>query len=291
MDGQQGHMMLSAAAPEAAKDAAPLVVPRDPARHRQGAAVDRRAEIRRWVIAIALTILCYAVIVVSFLLSYLSWPDPPASPPKAITVTMVVEPPPPPPAKAPPRPPEEKPAYRESGKDSVTTAPPPAEARAPEVKAPDAAPPPQPVAPTAPQAIPRKPRQAPAHSPTEKQAAVAQAPHPALPQTVLMRPGEKDQRGDPYLNTLMGLIERHRFYPELARPSGLEGAPVYVMSLDDSGKLIRLGLLKSSGALVIDQAGARMIQEASPFPPPPPQYLHGPSLSIEVTLPIYQPPG
>ena len=45
---------------------APLAVPADPALRQRGAIIDRRREIRRWTIAIALTVFCYAAIVLSF---------------------------------------------------------------------------------------------------------------------------------------------------------------------------------------------------------------------------------
>jgi len=79
--------------------------------------------------------------------------------------------------------------------------------------------------------------------------------------------------GDPYLNTLRDEILRNRVYPPAARSAGLSGTAQYAMLLDRQGRLIRVRLLRSSGADILDKAGIEMIERSAPFHPLPPEII------------------
>ena len=89
--------------------------------------------------------------------------------------------------------------------------------------------------------------------------------------------------GDPYLNKLRAEIERHRTYPPAARALGLEGTAQYVMLIDRQGRLMRVTLLHSSGADILDKTGIEMIERSAPFAPLPPEFV-GEQLKLVLTL-------
>jgi TonB family protein len=232
-------------------------------------------------------------------------------PPDVVPVKIVFAPPPPPPPPPPPAaPPAAKPsaplAYRESGADQRTTAPPPAEETAPEPAAPpppapeQAKPEPQPPAPP-----PEKPTPAPQEpasaqenpkpppqkqvarlEPQKKAAERPRAPHATALRHLNVQPGERLETGDPYLNELHALIERHRVYPRIIGPFGLpvDGTAVYDVALDRSGKIIAMKLERSSGVAGLDQAVENMIRSALPFPPLPSDYPDQVGIVVSIRL-------
>jgi periplasmic protein TonB len=241
----------------------------------------------------------------------ISWLHPAALPrePAVIPVQVVFAPPPAPPPPPPvPAAPVPKPAaslaYRESGPDQRTTAPPPAETPAPE----PATPPPPTLASTpaekeAPPPPPEKPTPAPEKQaqesakpsphkdvarlePSRKEAETMRAPHQEPPRHLNVEPGERFESGDPYLNQLHALIERHRIYPRVVGPFGLlaEGTAVYDVALDRSGRVISMRLDHSSGVAGIDQAVESMIRSSLPFPPLPDDYPDEVPISIAIRL-------
>jgi protein TonB len=232
--------------------------------------------------------------------------------PNVIPVQVVLAPPapPPPPAPAPtskPAPPSL--AYRQSGPDQRTTAPPPADKAAAEDTAP---PPPAPkvneaekeTAPPPPQEKPPPPEQQPAPQdtakslpnkqvarlePPRKEAERLQAMRVAPQRHLNVEPGERSETGDPYLNQLQALIERHRIYPRVIGPFGLpsEGTAVYDVAVDRSGRILGMRLDHSSGIAGIDQAVESMIRSSLPFPPLPPDYPN--AVNIEVAIRLFPP--
>ena len=239
------------------------------------------------------------------------------APPPAMPVTLVFEPPPkPPPPPAPPKPqapqppPQAQPDYRESGPDTKTTAPPqptepepvkseakPAEEPTPAPREALAVPPPPPapavtpLPPTPPASKPEPPR--PAARPKEEKPpgpqhpplAAPPAPHPP---TRMKNAAQGDQlaSGDPYFNALRAEIEKHRFYPELARPLGLVGTARFDMKIDRTGRIVALRLQESSGTELIDRAAEKMIRDTARFPPPPSD-IPGDFILIWIELPIH----
>ena len=75
--------------------------------------------------------------------------------------------------------------------------------------------------------------------------------------------------GDPYFNRLRDEMEKHRFYPALARGLELSGTVAFEMLIDRSGRLGWVRIRKSSGTDLLDQAVIKMVQDSAPFPPPP----------------------
>lgn len=242
------------------------------------------------------------------------------TPPAAMPVTLVFEPLPKPKPKPEPKPeptpqaaPQSKPAPapsnafdRSSGPEGQTTAPPSEQdtvknEEKPELAAPAPAPPaeiPAPPPPPAPAVVaepptPPKPKSEPprpaARLPDEKPA----PPHPHAntataqhPRTALNRvaPGERRTTGDPYLNAIVGELDRHRYYPELARPLGLTGVARFLVVIDRRGRLIGMQLVQSSGSELLDRAAEKAIRDTLPFPPVPADYPGDP---IEITMGIY----
>jgi TonB family protein len=257
--------------------------------------------------------LLHALVLVWF---YIDWSHPPMLPkePAVIPVQVVVAPPlppppPPPPVAdaAPPKPPQPAPlGYRESGPDQRTTAPPEATTLAPEAAAP---PPPVPEAPKAektapepppekPDAPPEKPAAPPASAkpkpakevarlePPKKEAETPRAPHPAPSHRLNIAPGERVETGDPYLNQLHDLVERHRLFPRVTGQLGLpvEGTAIYDVTIDRAGRMVGdVRLQRSSGTPGIDRAVADMIHNSLPFPPLPSNYPN----EIAITLAIH----
>jgi periplasmic protein TonB len=189
-----------------------------------------------------------------------------------LPVTMVFEPPTARTPTAPPQPPaKSEPVARQSGPDAHTTAPAtppppddakkadaPAEAVAPEPPS-EATPKPQPSRPAA------RPRE---EKPPNPQATARPAPHsPARVKNAA--PGERQASGDPYFNAAVVELEKHRFYPALARPLGLVGVAVFDIRVDRTGRIIGLRLEVSSGAELLDRAAEKMIRDTDRFPPPP----------------------
>jgi periplasmic protein TonB len=268
-----------------------------------------------WLGLLAATLLHLLVLVWLFI----TWSHPPTprQEPEVIPVQVVFAappPPPPPPQPAQAQPPPPAPpaplSYRESGPDQRTTAPPPAETLAPEAATP---PPPAPERPkaekTAPEPPPEKP-DAPAEKsaapesakpkppkdvahlePPKKEAETPRAQRLAPTHQLKVMPGERLETGDPFLNQLHDLIERHRVYPRVMGQFGLpvEGTAIYGMALDRSGRIIDLQLEHSSGAAGIDRAVADMIRNSAPFPPLPANYPT--EIGITVTIRLFPPPS
>ena len=246
---------------------------------------------------------------------YVDWSHPRSLPPEpeVIPVQVVFAPPPPPPPPATAAPPKPKPppeplGYRESGPDQRTSAPPPAEALAPEAAeppppAPETAKPEEKTAPEPPEkpsppdkpaapaesAKPRPPKEVAHLEPPKKEAETPRAPRLAPSRHLTVTPGERVETGDPYLNQLHDLIERHRLFPRVVGQLGLpvEGTAVYDVGVDRSGKVLYMQLQRSSHIDGIDRAVAEMIRNSLPFPPLPPNYPD--EIGITMAIHIFPP--
>jgi TonB family protein len=257
---------------------------------------------------IVVAALLHALVLIWF---FIDWSHPPALPrePEVIPVQVVFAPPPSPPAVVAPPTPPPPPAplgYRESGPDQRTTAPPPAETLAPqaatppppapEIQKPETTPPEPP--PESPTALPEKPA-APAETakpkpskevarlePPKKEAETPRAPRPAPSRRLTIAPGERAETGDPYLNQLHDLIERHRLFPRVIGQLGLpvEGTAVYDVAVDRTGRIMDIRLQRSSGTPGIDHAVADMIRNSLPFPPLPANYPEEVSITVAIHL-------
>jgi TonB family protein len=238
-------------------------------------------------------------------------------PPASMPVTLVFEPPPEPKPEPKPQPkPQPQPTQpqqqaprasfdRSSGPDAESTAPPseqdevkneekPAEAApAPAPPAEDVAPPPPPApALHAEPPVPTKPKPEPPR-PAARPKDEKPLPHPQTNTATALNPrtspqhfapGEKRASGDPYLNAIIAELDKHRYYPDLARPLGLSGVARFVVVISRAGRLVGMQLVQSSGSELLDRAAEKAIRDTLPFPPVPADYPGDP---IEITMGIY----
>jgi protein TonB len=267
-----------------------ILLPADPGFRESRDRATRGGRLRRGAIAAAA--LAHAAVILAVIVH---WPSlfPAAPVERPIPVTLVAElPPPPPPPRAQPTPPPAPPPAQErvSGSDTQTTAPPKAPEKDAEAAAPKPEPPPPVEAPAktaAPQSKPDPVQEA--HPPKPKLATRETAPTQS-PGSVNRAPGERTREGDPYLNRLFALIERHRSYPANAVGSlglRLEGTSVYLIAVRADGALVNTRLERSAGADILDQTALKMIEQAAPFPPPPQSEFPGPGVVLEVTIHLF----
>lgn len=78
---------------------------------------------------------------------------------------------------------------------------------------------------------------------------------------------------DLYNARVMGWLERHRRYPRSAQLRNQQGTVQLEFSLDGDGQVVSWRIVRPSGISALDRETERMIEAASPFPPPPPEIL------------------
>lgn len=76
-----------------------------------------------------------------------------------------------------------------------------------------------------------------------------------------------------YYTHLSQHISGFRFYPPGVH--GLEGESVVAFRVNCSGHLVDMGLSRSSGYPVLDQAALQTVERANPFPLPPQPCVKG----------------
>ncbi|KDM92477.1 energy transducer TonB [Photobacterium galatheae] len=64
-------------------------------------------------------------------------------------------------------------------------------------------------------------------------------------------------------------LERHKKYPRQARRFGHQGVPVIAFTMDRSGHVLAVKLVKSSGTRSLDEEAQAMVKRAEPLPKPP----------------------
>jgi periplasmic protein TonB len=283
----------------AVEDAQPVRVTAEP---RLQPGTEERGPNPSWPAILAATLLYLCFLGLPWLLaSVAGWePQPPENP---VPVKLIFSPPPA--AKPEPVAPEimlPPDHARESGPGTQTTAPAPPPKRqkapaSPRIQGPRAETKPESVqlseksTPNAPGTSPSprvtkpQPRPASARPRPIVAAAAAAAPKPGRGHEFRVV-GPREETGDPYLNAVRDLLERHRFYPPLARSMGLAGEATYLLAIDRSGEQLGLKLIQSSGAEILDHAAWTMITETGRLPPPsipkPGQFL-----VIQITVPVY----
>lgn len=77
-------------------------------------------------------------------------------------------------------------------------------------------------------------------------------------------------------------LKRKRFYPNAARRDRLTGSATVSFTLNASGKVTAVRVVRSSGKKILDEAAIEMVRRASPYPPIPP----GLGSTITVQAPI-----
>lgn len=135
-----------------------------------------------------------------------------------------------------------------------------------------------------PEPLPRV-KPTPSPHPPERNAALSPPPPPAQARSESERRGEGG--GDRYLNAVRRDILRNRIYPPAARSLGLAGTAEYAVLLDRQGRLLRLRLLQSSGADILDKAGKGAIERSAPFGPLPPDIVGD---KVELVVAVHMAP-
>ncbi len=72
-----------------------------------------------------------------------------------------------------------------------------------------------------------------------------------------------------YAALVREIIEKHKFYPEIAREEGVEGKVLLEFKVLNNGKLAFVKVLKSSSYDILDSAAVYSVKKASPLPPIP----------------------
>jgi protein TonB len=67
-------------------------------------------------------------------------------------------------------------------------------------------------------------------------------------------------------------LDRFRVYPEEARQLGLEGRGDVFIKIDRNGKVLLSKVIKSTGQPILDKALIKMVEDADPVIPVPPEY-------------------
>jgi len=85
-----------------------------------------------------------------------------------------------------------------------------------------------------------------------------------------------------YRAKIAAQLARKRFYPNAARRDRLTGRATVSFTLNASGRVTAVRVVRSSGARVLDEAATEMVQRASPYPPIP----SGLGATITIQAPI-----
>jgi protein TonB len=82
---------------------------------------------------------------------------------------------------------------------------------------------------------------------------------------------------------VVGVLERHKRYPEAAQARNQHGTVELAFSLDRKGRVTASRIAKSSGSSALDEATLDLVRRAQPFPPPPPEMA---GAEVNLTVPI-----
>jgi periplasmic protein TonB len=82
---------------------------------------------------------------------------------------------------------------------------------------------------------------------------------------------------------VVGLLERHKRYPEAAQARNQHGTVELAFSLDRQGRVTASRIAKSSGSSALDEATLDLVRRAQPFPAPPPEMA---GAEVNLSMPI-----
>jgi periplasmic protein TonB len=86
-----------------------------------------------------------------------------------------------------------------------------------------------------------------------------------------------------YFSSLRSAVEAHKEYPQPARRRGREGTVIVHLLIARDGRLIEVGVARSSGERLLDDAAIKAARAAGAFPPAPPT-LRADPISVEIPL-------
>jgi TonB family protein len=83
--------------------------------------------------------------------------------------------------------------------------------------------------------------------------------------------GPQDPARARYEQLLAAWIERHKYYPQLARRRGVEGTTLLSITLRRDGTVESTAVRQTSKHPLLDEASLEIVRAADPFPPVPPE--------------------
>lgn len=78
-------------------------------------------------------------------------------------------------------------------------------------------------------------------------------------------------------------LNKHKRYPSDARSRGLEGEAIVRFTMDRSGQVTLVDVIRSSGSAMLDAESLELLKRAQPLPRPPPVVL---GESLEFSVPV-----
>lgn len=95
--------------------------------------------------------------------------------------------------------------------------------------------------------------------------------------------GGNPQLKPSYFSQVAAQLARHKRYPLGARRNGEEGTATLLFSVERSGRVTSYQIVVSSGSERLDEAVLRMLRDAAPLPPFPPEMSEN---QLNIRLPI-----
>lgn len=86
-----------------------------------------------------------------------------------------------------------------------------------------------------------------------------------------------------YLEMVSLRIERHKRYPEIAKMGNREGQVTVRFVITPDGDVREVRVVRTSRDQVLDTAALTAVQDAAPFPKPPPRFFQG-DIPFRVTI-------
>ena len=128
--------------------------------------------------------------------------------------------------------------------------------------------PPKPAPSPAPKKLDRPPQTPAKPKPTPRPTASAAAS--AAPSTPVRAPAAASASVGEYRDAVYARLRSRQHFPEAARESGAHGTAELTFTLDATGQLQAVSLLKSSGNAELDADALATVRRSAPFAPPPP---------------------
>ena len=128
--------------------------------------------------------------------------------------------------------------------------------------------PPKPAPSPAPKKLDRPPQTPAKPKPTPRPTASAAAS--AAPSTPVRPPAAASASVGEYRDAVYARLRSRQHFPEAARESGAHGTAELTFTLDATGQLQAVSLLKSSGNAELDADALATVRRSAPFAPPPP---------------------
>jgi protein TonB len=114
--------------------------------------------------------------------------------------------------------------------------------------------------------------------------AMAPAPVQAAPAQASSRPPAPVSTVTPsWRSDLLARLQRAKRYPDQARSHGDQGVATTTFTMDRSGRVLSVGLVRSSGSTLLDEEAVALVRRAEPLPSLPDEM---PGSTITLTVPI-----